>query len=67
MIVLSSMITGNMVVQAEGTGNAFYVSLEGDDANDGSLDKPFRTIQKAVDVMQPGDTCYVRRCVSRRS
>ena len=60
MIVLSSMITGNMVVQAEGTGNAFYVSTEGDDANDGSLDKPFRTIQKAVDVMQPGDTCYVR-------
>ena len=60
MIVLSSMITGNMVVQAEGTGNTFYVSLEGDDANDGSLDKPFRTIQKAVDVMQPGDTCYVR-------
>ena len=37
-----------------------FVSLEGADANPGTFAKPFRTIQKGVDALQPGDTCFVR-------
>lgn len=37
-----------------------YVSLEGDDTNDGtSPETAFRTIQKGVDALQPGDTLII--------
>ncbi len=39
---------------------AYYVSDHGDDSNPGTLFQPFRTIQKAANVMGSGDTCYVR-------
>jgi hypothetical protein len=42
----------------------FFVSPTGDDTNPGTIDLPFKTIQKAVGlsstVFQPGDTIYVR-------
>ena len=41
-------------------GVAYYVAPWGDDENPGTFEKPFRTIQKAVSVMKPGDTCYIR-------
>ncbi len=31
-----------------------------DDANDGSWERPFRTIGRGVDALQPGDTLWVR-------
>jgi len=50
------------------TNQAYYVSPDGDDANDGkSLDTPFRTIQKAADVMHAGDTCHVRAGIYRET
>jgi uncharacterized protein (TIGR03437 family) len=39
---------------------AYYVARTGFDSNPGTLDQPFRTIQKAASVMVPGDTAYVR-------
>jgi hypothetical protein len=39
---------------------AFYVSTAGNDANDGSLAAPWRTIGFAVHQLQAGDTLYVR-------
>ncbi len=47
----------------------FYVSPDGSDSNDGSIEKPFRTIQRAVDVVgresskvkQTGVVIYVRQ------
>ncbi len=41
------------------TGTEYYVSLNGADANPGAFDLPWRTIQHAADVVQPGDTVYV--------
>ncbi len=42
----------------------YYVSQNnGDDDNDGSESKPFRTIQRAADVMWPGDVCLIREGV----
>ena len=41
----------------------YFVSVEGDDANPGTKAAPFRSIQKAADVVKPGDTCFVRKGV----
>lgn len=39
----------------------YHVAMDGDDANSGtSVLKPFRTIQRAADIMEPGDTCLIR-------
>jgi len=41
-------------------GINYYVSTTGDDAADGSLGTPFLTINKALTVVTPGDTVFVR-------
>jgi uncharacterized repeat protein (TIGR02543 family) len=38
----------------------FYVSLTGNDANDGSIVNPFRTLQHAINLIAPGDVIYMR-------
>ncbi|MDZ7292276.1 MAG: T9SS type A sorting domain-containing protein [candidate division KSB1 bacterium] len=37
-----------------------YVATNGDDANPGTIDQPFKTITKAISEVAPGDTIYVR-------
>lgn len=39
---------------------AFYVSPSGSDSNDGSFERPWRTIGKAMATLAPGQTAYVR-------
>ena len=41
-------------------GNTYYVSIVGIDSNPGTLSSPCRTIQKAMNVVNPGDIVYVR-------
>lgn len=38
---------------------AFYVSPSGNDANPGSYDKPWRTLQKAADTLVAGETVHI--------
>lgn len=38
----------------------FVDARTGDDANDGSRSKPWRTLQHSVEQLKPGDTLYVR-------
>jgi hypothetical protein len=38
----------------------YYVSTTGSDSNTGTLTLPFRTIQKAANLMRAGDTCLIR-------
>lgn len=38
----------------------YYVAVNGNDDNDGSEGKPFQTIGKAISLVQPGETIYVR-------
>jgi hypothetical protein len=45
-------------VQADGT--AYYVARDGDDANPGTLQAPWRTIGKVNRELRPGDTVYIR-------
>lgn len=43
-----------------GGGKAYYVGHDGDDANPGTREKPFATIQHAVDIVEPGDAIYLK-------
>ena len=38
----------------------YWVASKGNDASPGTKTEPFRTIQKAADLMRPGDRCTVR-------
>jgi hypothetical protein len=48
-----------LVFAAEVIGATFYVSPDGRDSNSGTKSAPFRNIQKAADVVNPGDTVIV--------
>jgi len=41
-------------------GNIYYVATNGNDSNPGTESQPFRTIQKAADIVDPGDTVLIR-------
>ncbi len=43
-----------------GFASEYYVALDGDDSNPGTIDLPFGTVQHAADLMTAGDTCYLR-------
>ncbi len=49
--------------------SATYIVSESADASvgEGSLAKPFKTIQKAADTMQAGDTCLIRSGIYRET
>ncbi len=49
-----------LVIGLHAMANTYYVSPHGNDAWNGALDRPFRTIQHAADLMQPGDNCLIR-------
>lgn len=51
-------ITGQ-VLQAS-TGQDFYIDPNGNDGNDGSLNTPWKTIAKANQTVQPGDTVHIK-------
>jgi hypothetical protein len=42
------------------TGPQFYVATNGDDANPGTEEQPWRTIQKGMDSATPGSTVNIR-------
>ncbi len=43
----------------------YYVSKDGNNDNSGTKDAPFKTIQKAANVMSSGDTCFIMEGVYR--
>lgn len=45
--------------EATSKGTTYHVSVNGNDANDGSEGLPFKTIQKAADVASAGDTVII--------
>lgn len=54
------IIPMGLLVTRAAAENVYYVSPAGDDANPGSFDQPWRTVQHAVDNVGPGDTIWVR-------
>ena len=48
------------IVAVNASAKTIYVSLSGNDANNGALSTPYRSINKASQVAQPGDVVQVR-------
>jgi len=46
---------------APAADNVYFVSTAGSDKNSGTEAQPFRTVNKGVSVLKPGDTLYIRR------
>lgn len=44
----------------EPLNGVFYVSTTGDDANPGTQERPWRTVQKAADSLAPGETVRIQ-------
>jgi putative cell wall-binding protein len=57
------IITNSTKVHAKDSGTTYYVSAKGNDKNEGSIDKPFRTIKQGVKKLEPGDTLVIREGV----
>ena len=42
------------------TQDSYFVSPSGSDSNSGTLDRPFKTVQKCADIVRGGETCWLR-------
>src|SRR5262249_977273 len=51
--------SGSTAPSSQGAGTTYYVSATGTDSNPGTESAPFKTIQKAADIVNPGDTVIV--------
>jgi hypothetical protein len=56
---------GLFAMAASGYATEFHVAADGNDANSGTSAAPFRTIQHAADLAQPGDVITVHQGVYR--
>lgn len=56
-----------LIVLATTVKAQYYVSVTGSDANPGTSSQPFKTIQKAANVLQAGDTCYIMAGIYRET
>lgn len=45
----------------------YFVDPSGSDSNPGTIDRPFKTIQKCAEVVQPGLTCWIRQGIYRET
>ena len=54
------LLVGSLLATAAHATN-YYVSTSGKDSNPGTLERPFRTIQRAANRMSAGDVCYIRK------
>jgi len=52
---------------ATGLAAEFHVAKGGSDANPGTRNQPFASLQAAADCMAAGDTCYVHGGVYRQA
>jgi hypothetical protein len=57
---LARLTAGGADLKAHDPPLARYVSPRGSDANPGTLARPWRTIGKALEVLEPGQTAYLR-------
>jgi len=61
ILAISGFVSRHSIVSTvAAAGTNYYVDgINGSDANPGTLDQPWRTIQKCANSMAPGDTCTV--------
>jgi alpha-N-arabinofuranosidase len=58
-------ISLNAFAQSNSVYNEYHVSVNGNDVNDGSVTKPFKTIMAAANAAMPGDVIMVHAGVYR--
>ena len=51
---------GMLFAACPANGSDYFVAPDGNDLNDGSIDHPFRTITKAVEMVLTGDNIFLR-------
>jgi parallel beta-helix repeat protein len=59
----SALLSATLVwpgTAAEAAANVYYVATNGLDSYPGTIDRPWRTIQKAANTVVAGDTVYIR-------
>jgi hypothetical protein len=57
-----------LLLATTGFSKTYYVSSgKGSDANPGSEEQPFKTIQKAANVVQAGDICWIAEGIYRET
>ncbi|MHC4573172.1 MAG: right-handed parallel beta-helix repeat-containing protein [Planctomycetota bacterium] len=49
----------SLILVRTGYGASYYVAVDGNDSSPGTEPEPFRTIRRAADIVQPGDTVNV--------
>ena len=64
-ILLLLFLLSNVFICAGATG--IYVAVTGNDSGAGTLESPFRTIQKAAVSAQAGDTVWIRAGIYRET
>ncbi len=55
-----SITVENQVTEPPANGNALYVDNSFTGQSDGSIDRPFKTIQDGIDAMSQGQTLFIR-------
>ncbi|MEM7759670.1 MAG: right-handed parallel beta-helix repeat-containing protein [Cyanobacteria bacterium P01_A01_bin.40] len=54
-------------LKTETIAEGYFVSPQGSDDNPGDINRPFKTIQKCADLVQPGSTCWIRKGTYRET
>jgi hypothetical protein len=57
-LILMQIFLSGIIVKV--TAQPWYVATNGSDSGNGSEQNPFRTIEKAVSIVQPGETIFVK-------
>ena len=60
-------LIGALAMVLDATAAEYHVATKGNNENPGTTDRPWRTIQRAAEAMQPGDTCWVHAGVYRET
>ena len=66
-VAVGLLILANYKIIADNFRSAdeYFVSPTGSDDNRGTQKQPFKTVQKCADVVQPGETCWLRAGIYR--
>ena len=58
--VICTVVLFSSLIVNESSAVTYYVATNGSDNNDGVISSPFKRIQKAAEVVNPGDTVIVK-------
>ena len=67
MFFLVVGVAAGLAPRVMAAGTVFYVAATGNNANPGTREQPWRTVQKAAETLQPGDTVLIRGGVYREN